>query len=102
MPPECTQLFIYEHDAGRVELLVRIFYWIAIGIVAWVYGLLAMVCLVLQWFCILFLGRRQRGLSDFVKGYLEYMVHRWSYLYFMTDRRPRIMPDAVRIFEQVE
>jgi hypothetical protein len=31
------QLFVYEHDAGRLELLIRIVYWILIGIVAWVY-----------------------------------------------------------------
>ncbi|HUU75094.1 MAG TPA: DUF4389 domain-containing protein [Methanoregulaceae archaeon] len=96
------QLFVYERDARRLELLARIFFWIAIGIVAWIYSILATMCLVLQWFHILILGRRQQGLSDFVEGYLEYTVHRLSYIYFMTDRRPKILPDSVRIFEQVE
>ncbi len=95
-----SQLFLYEHDAGRIELLVRIVYWIAIGIVAWIYGLITIICLVVQWFHILILGRRSRGLSDFAKGYLEYMVHRMPYMYIMTDRRPAIIPDTVKIFEE--
>ena len=95
-----SQLFLYEHDAGRTELLVRIIYWIAIGIVAWIYGLITIICLVVQWFHILILGRRSRGFSDFAKGYLEYMVHRMPYIYIMTDRRPAIMPDTVKIYEE--
>jgi len=94
------QLFVYDDDAGRIELLVRIVYWVAIGIVAWVYGLIAFVCLVIQWFHILIIGRRSHGLSDFAKGYLEYIVHRMPYMYLMTDRRPAILPDTVKIFEE--
>ncbi|MCX6693282.1 MAG: DUF4389 domain-containing protein [Methanomicrobiales archaeon] len=94
------QLFVYEHDARRLELLIRILYWIAIGIVAWVYGLIAFVCLILQWVYILVMGRRQQGLSDFARGYLEYTVHRLPYTYIMTDKRPTILPDPVKIFEE--
>jgi hypothetical protein len=94
------QLFVYEHDARRLELLIRIVYWILIGIVAWVYGLIACICLFIQWFCILILGRRSQGLSDFAKGYLEYIVHVFGYTYLMTDTRPDILPVPVRIFEE--
>jgi hypothetical protein len=94
------QLFVFEHDAGRLELLIRIVYWILIGIVAWVYGLIAFICLFIQWFHVLILGRRSRGLSDFAKGYLEYLVHVFGYTYIMTDRRPDILPVPVRIFEE--
>ena len=92
------QVFVYERSARRLELLIRIGYWIVIGIVSWVYGLLAFVCLFIQWFFILIMGRRQQGLSDFAKGYFEYVVSRMPYLYFMTDKRPTILPDTVRIF----
>ena len=44
------QLFTYEHDAGRLELLIRILYWILIGIVLWVYGIISFICLFIQWF----------------------------------------------------
>ena len=94
------QLFVYEHDAGRLELLIRIVYWILIGIVAWVYGFIAGICLFIQWFCILILGRRNEGLSNFAKGYLEYLVHVMGYTYLMTDSRPHIMPVPVKIFEE--
>jgi len=94
------QLFAYEHDAGRIELLVRIVYWILIGIVLWVYGLIAGICLVIQWIHILILGRRNEALSNIAEGYLEYQVHVMPYTYFMTDTRPDILPVRVRIFEE--
>jgi hypothetical protein len=94
------QLFVYEHDASRLELLVRILYWILIGIVLWVYGIIAGICLVIQWFYILILGARSETLSNIIKGYLEYMIHVLSYTNFMTDKRPDIMPVPVKILEE--
>ncbi len=94
------QLFTFENNADRLELLIRIFYWILIGIVAAVYGIIATICLFIQWFHILLLGQRNEMLSDFAKGYLEYMVHVMGYTYIMTDKRPDILPVAVKIFEE--
>ena len=100
-PAELERLFPYQHDARRLELFVRIVYaWIAISIVLLVYGIIAEICLLIQWFVILILGRRSEGLSNFVKGYLEYYVHVLSYYYFMTDERPGIMPKPVEIYEK--
>jgi hypothetical protein len=98
--PALGELFLYEHDASRLELLIRIVYWIIIGIVLWIYGIISCICLIIQWICILILGRRIEGLSNFVKGYLEYTVHVMPYMYFMTDRRPDILPVPVRIYEE--
>ncbi len=95
-----AQLFVYEHDAGRLELLIRIVYWILIGIVLWVYGIIAFICLFIQWFHILILGRRNEALSDIAKGYLEYMVHVLPYSYIMTDKRPDILPVKVSVYEE--
>jgi len=94
------QLFTYEHDASRLELLIRILYWILIGIVLWVYGFVATICLFIQWFHILLLGQRHEGLSNIAKGYLEYLVHVMSYTYIMTDKRPDILPVPVKIYEE--
>jgi len=94
------ELFVYEHDASRLELLIRIVYWILIGIVMWVYGIIAMICLIIQWFHILILGSRNEALSNFAKGYLEYMVHVMGYVYIMTDRCPDILPVPVRMYEE--
>ena len=98
--PAPVQLFVFEHDAGRLELLVRILYWMLIGIVMWVYGIIAGICLFIQWFHILILGCRNEALSNIAKGYLEYLVHVLPYTYFMTDRRPDVMPVAVNIYEE--
>ena len=99
--PPPGQLFVFEQPARRWELLVRILYWILIGIVLWVYGIIAGICLIIQWFVILILGHRNRDLSDFIRGYLEYSVHVMPYMYVMTDRRPNIMPVKVRIYEEL-
>jgi hypothetical protein len=94
------QLFTYEQDASRLELLIRILYWILIGIVLWVYGIIAFICLFIQWFHILILGSRNEWLSDVAKGYLEYQVDVMSYTYIMTDKRPEIFPAVVKIYEE--
>ena len=94
------ELFTYEHDARRLELLVRIVYSILVGIVAAVYGFLTGICTLIQFFVILILGRRSRGLSDFIRGYLEYHVHVLSYTGLMTDIRPGILPKPVKIYER--
>ncbi len=100
MEEEKKQLFTFEREARRLELLVRIFYSIAIAIVMMVYGIIAGICLVIQWLVILILGRRNRDLSEFIRGYLEYQVHVLSYTSVMTDERPGIMPVTVKIFEE--
>jgi hypothetical protein len=99
-PGSPRQLFTFEQNASRIELLIRIVYWILIGIVAAIYGILTFICLFIQWFYILILGQRHEALSNFAKGYLEYMVHVMSYTNIMTDTRPAIMPVQVKIFEE--
>ena len=94
------QLFVFEQEASRLELLIRILYWILIGIVLWVYGIIAFICLFIQWFHILILGNRNEWLSNLAKGYLEYLVDVMSYTYIMTDKRPEIFPVAVKIYEE--
>jgi len=98
--PAQVQLFTFEHDASRFELLIRIVYWILIGIVLWIYGIIACICLFIQWFHILILGCRNESLSNIAKGYLEYTVHVMPYTYFLTDKRPDVMPVAVKISEE--
>ncbi len=95
---EINQLFVYEEQASRLELFIRILYWIAIGIVLAVYQFVTEICLLIQWFVILIFGRRNEGLSNFIKGYLEYVVQVLPYITFMTDRRAEILPNPVRIY----
>lgn len=94
------ELFVFEAEAGRIELFIRILYWIVIGIIVGVYGMLAWICGCIQWFHILILARRNESLSNFMRGYLEYYVHVFSYVSLMTDTRPDVLPVPVRIFEE--
>jgi hypothetical protein len=94
------QLFVYEEQAGRIELFIRIIYSIILGIVLSIYGLVAGICILIQCVIILILGRRSEGLSEVIKGYLEYYVHILSYTSFMTDERPGIMPKSIYIYEE--
>jgi hypothetical protein len=94
------QLFTYEKKASRFELIVRIVYWILIGVVLWIYGVLAGICLIIQWFVILILGHRNKTLGEFIQGYVEYYVHVLNYMYFFTDMRPNILPEPVKLFEE--
>ncbi len=97
---ELKQLFAYERDASRLELFVRIVYWIAIYIVVYIYSIIACICLVIQWLVILVLGRRSEGLALFIKGYLEYLVHVAGYVYFTTDERPNVIPKKTEVYEK--
>lgn len=94
------QIFAYEEQAGRIELFIRIIYSVVIGIVLMIYGFIAGICMLIQFLIVLILGRRSRGLSDFIQGYLEYYVHILSYTSFMTDERPGILPSPVSIYEE--
>lgn len=97
---ELKQLFLYEQHARRLELLIRIVYSIAVGIILALYGIVAMICLIIQFFYVLIFGRRHEELSNFIKGYLEYYVHVLAYIYLMTDKRPGVLPKKVRIYEE--
>ncbi|NQE44772.1 hypothetical protein C5S31_01950 [ANME-1 cluster archaeon GoMg2] len=99
-PEGLKQLFVYEHDASRLELFIRIVYAFVIMLVLAVYGVIADICLLIQWFVILILGRRNEGLSNFIKGYLEYFVHVIGYVYWITDDRPGLFPEKTEIYEK--
>ena len=99
-PGELKQLFVYEHDASRLELFIRIVYSFVVMLVLAVYGFIAEICMLIQWLVILILGRRSEGLSNFIKGYLEYYVHVVSYIFWMSDDRPGIFPKPVEIYEK--
>ena len=96
---DMKQLFSYNEDASRLELFVRIVYSFLISIVLAIYGFIAGLCMLIQWFHILILGRRNKGLHDVVQGYLEYQTHVLAYTNFTTDERPGIMPIKCNIFE---
>lgn len=99
---ELNELFEYDEKASRIELFVRILYAIPVGIILFLYSIIAGIFLVLQWLIILFLGKRSEGFNDLIKGYLQYYVHLISYFSLMTDKRPGVTPIKVKIYEVIE
>jgi|GEM_PF-913468 hypothetical protein len=98
---EFNKLFEYEEKASRLELFIRIFYAIPVGIILIFYSIIAGVLVALQWIIILILGKRSEGLTVFIRGYLEYNIHLMSYFSIMTDKRPGVTPKKVKIYEVI-
>jgi hypothetical protein len=77
----------FNRPARRTELIVRIFYGVVLLIVYGFWSLIAGVAFVLLWLHILVLGRRHRGLWEFILGYQRYTVRMQAYLLCLTDER---------------
>jgi rRNA maturation protein Nop10 len=80
----------FQESASRLELFVRIILLIVYGIVACVWGFVAELATIIQWFYILIKGKRSLRLWNFVLGYFRYSARVSSYSLLLTDRRPPI------------
>lgn len=77
----------FTEKGKRTELFVRIFYGIVLLIVYGFWTFIAGLAFVLLWVHILVLGRRHRGLWEFILGYNRYTVRMHCYLMCLTDER---------------
>jgi hypothetical protein len=77
----------FIEKSKRTELVVRIFYGIILYIVYVFWSFIASLAFVLLWLFVLVLGRKHRGLWEFVLGYQRYSVRMGSYLMCLTDER---------------
>jgi len=80
-----------EEKASRVELLVRLVYWIPLCIVQAVLGIILVILWLVNLVTILVLGKRVG--MDLVKKYWQYKAKMECYYLLMTDERPPIMPE---------
>lgn len=78
--------------ASRVELFVRIVWGLVSGIVLCIYGIIAAICLVIQWLIILITGKRNIPLNNIIRGYFYYRARLEAYLLLLTDERSPIIP----------
>ncbi|MCX5795048.1 MAG: DUF4389 domain-containing protein [Elusimicrobia bacterium] len=78
--------------ASRLELIVRFIWGTIVGFVLGFIGIGAAVALVVQWFHILFLGRRQAGVQKFINAYGVAMSQLKFYWLLTTDERPPVLP----------
>jgi len=65
------ELAPYTEKASRLELIVRWFYGIVIGIVYWFWGIWVGICTFLHFWYILFLGRRSPTFFKHTRRYIN-------------------------------
>ncbi|MEW5955769.1 MAG: DUF4389 domain-containing protein [Candidatus Micrarchaeota archaeon] len=80
-----------QENASRVELLVRLVYWIPLVIVQAVLGIIAVILWLVNILTVLILGKRVG--MDLVKKYWQYYAKMGAYYLLATDERPPIMPE---------
>ena len=83
----------FDESASRVELIIRILYGIVLYIILEIWGIVACVVLVIQWFHILLLGKRNQGMHDFVTKFFRFCTRVYGYFLLLTDARPPIRGD---------
>ena len=84
----------YVEKASRTEILFRIVWGIIAGIVLFIFGMVAFLALIIQFFYVLIYGKRQRGLFDFIKIVGVQRFRLSLYLTFVTDERPPLVPET--------
>ncbi|MEM2865818.1 MAG: DUF4389 domain-containing protein [Candidatus Hadarchaeales archaeon] len=72
----------------RAEALIRIPLAFVYGIIAWAWGLLTGLAVIVHWFHALILGRRHRGIAEFTNRFIAYVYEVYRYLYMVTNERP--------------
>ncbi|MFH1224813.1 MAG: DUF4389 domain-containing protein [Candidatus Diapherotrites archaeon] len=77
--------------ASRIELLIRLVYWIPLYIVLIVLSIIFCVLWVVNLFTILVLGKRV--MTSLMQKYWEYQAKFSAYYCLLTDERPPILPE---------
>ena len=83
----------YKEKASRLELFVRILWGIPTAVVMVVLLIIAAIAGVIQFFHVLFLGKRHRTLHDWIWKFVAYFTRYECYKNLLTDERSPIMPD---------
>ena len=96
------ELAPYVEGASRIELIVRWFYGIVIGIVFWLWGIWISIVTFIHFFYILFLGRRSPTLYNYTRRFINATAYVSSYLEYLTDDRPNLTPNIIFYFKDVE
>ena len=82
-----------QNKASRLELFIRIVWFIVSAVVLWAFGIIMVICLVIQWFYILITGKRHKSLNDIIKSYIYYRTKMEAYGYLTTEERNPIFPE---------
>jgi hypothetical protein len=92
---EVQELAPYIEKASRVELVVRWLYGIVIGFVLAVWQFWNSICVSIQFWYILILGRRSPYFYRQTRRYIAALAYASAYLSFLTDSRPQLTPNMI-------
>ena len=88
----------YERYASRLELLIiRPLYSCILGIVLWVYMIIAGICNWIQGIIVLITGERNESLNNYIKQAIEFFVQMLPYTSALTDKRPEFTHKEMRM-----
>jgi len=79
---------VYDIERSRLTTFFRIFIVIPWAIWATIYGIAALVVVIVAWFALLFTGRYPEGMYNFVAGYLRLSTRVYAYALLLTDELP--------------
>ena len=82
------QIFPGEPMGARLELFIRIVMTWVLGIILSVWGIWSGICMFLQWWIILFTGKRNQDLHKHIEKWFKFFVKSQEYLNLLTDKRP--------------
>lgn len=78
----------YAEQRNRLTAFFRLILAIPVAIVLYVYGILALIAVVIAWFAIVFTARYPKGLYDFAAGYLLFATRVIAYAALLCDPYP--------------
>jgi len=82
----------YKEQAGRLELFIRWIWSIPVIIVLVIFSIVAAVLMFVQFFHVLFMGKRNKMMFEWTRKYIKYQNDYMCYMY-LTDERCPIMPE---------
>jgi hypothetical protein len=84
----------YEESRNRLTVAFRIILAIPHLVVAQVWGYLAEILAVVQWFIVVFTGQRNEGIWNLERSWLDYYCRVLGYTNLLFDPYPAFGPDA--------
>jgi hypothetical protein len=90
-PPAHPIRLVVTDDLQRSRLTVFFRLFLAIPHFIWLalFGIVALVVVIINWFATLISGQSPQGLFDFLAGYLRYALHVYAYVYLATNPYPK-------------
>lgn len=78
----------YVERRNRLTTFFRLIMAIPLAIWLYIYGIVALIAVVIAWFAIVITGRYPRGLYEFVAGFTRFDTRVLAYLYLLSDPYP--------------